>query len=79
MTTAFAPHSINSKKFATKSRSKPLAYQSVMPFDGKRLETFKELTDPELKTAIKTAATCFETWRNTSFAKRGRQPGPAKP
>jgi hypothetical protein len=41
------------------------------PLRRKTLKTFKELTDKQLETAIKTAATCFETWRHTSFAGAG--------
>ena len=47
-----------------------MAYQSINPYDGKILKTFKELTDKQLEQAIRTAATCFETWRRTTFAKR---------
>ena len=47
-----------------------MSYQSVNPYDGKTLKTFEELTDEQLETALKTAATCFETWRRTTFAKR---------
>jgi acyl-CoA reductase-like NAD-dependent aldehyde dehydrogenase len=45
-----------------------MAYQSVNPYDGKILKTFEELTDKQLETALETAATCFETWRHTTFA-----------
>jgi len=38
-----------------------MAYQSINPYDGKILKTFEELTDQQLETALKTAATCFET------------------
>jgi acyl-CoA reductase-like NAD-dependent aldehyde dehydrogenase len=47
-----------------------MAYQSVNPYDGKTLKTFDELTDCKLETALATAATCFETWRRTTFAER---------
>ena len=47
-----------------------MAYQSVNPYDGKILKTFDELTDKQLEMALATAATCFETWRHTSFAER---------
>jgi len=47
-----------------------MTYQSVNPFDGKVLKTFTETTDAELETAIATAASCFSTWRHTSFAER---------
>jgi succinate-semialdehyde dehydrogenase/glutarate-semialdehyde dehydrogenase len=42
----------------------------VNPYDGEILKTFEELTDEQLETAIETAATCFETWRHTTFAQR---------
>jgi succinate-semialdehyde dehydrogenase / glutarate-semialdehyde dehydrogenase len=47
-----------------------MAYQSVNPYDGKILKTFEELSDKQLETALETAATCFETWRHTTFAER---------
>jgi succinate-semialdehyde dehydrogenase/glutarate-semialdehyde dehydrogenase len=47
-----------------------MAYQSVNPFDGKILQDFQELTDKELGKALETAATCFESWRRTTFAAR---------
>src|ERR1022692_1078580 len=47
-----------------------MSYQSVNPYDGKILKTFEELTDKQLETALKTAATCFETWRHRTFAER---------
>ena len=47
-----------------------MAYQSVNPYNGKVLKTFEELTDEQLETALETAATCFETWRHTTFAER---------
>jgi succinate-semialdehyde dehydrogenase/glutarate-semialdehyde dehydrogenase len=47
-----------------------MAYQSVNPYNGKVLKTFKELTDQQLEKALKTAATCFDTWRLMTYAKR---------
>jgi succinate-semialdehyde dehydrogenase/glutarate-semialdehyde dehydrogenase len=47
-----------------------MSYQSVNPYDGKLLKTFESLTDKQLDKALATAATCFETWRHTSFADR---------
>ena len=47
-----------------------MAYQSVNPYDGKILKTFEELSDEQLETALATAATCFETWRTTTFTER---------
>jgi len=49
-----------------------MTYQSVNPYDGKLLETFPELTDDGLETAIHTAATCFETWRYKSYEDRAK-------
>src|SRR5580704_18015798 len=47
-----------------------MAYRSVNPYDGKILKTFEELTDKQLERALETAATCFESWRRTTFAER---------
>jgi succinate-semialdehyde dehydrogenase/glutarate-semialdehyde dehydrogenase len=47
-----------------------MAYQSINPYTGKLLKTFKELTGPQLEQALKTAATCFESWRHIPFAGR---------
>ena len=52
------------------SREIRAAYQSINPYNGKILKTFKELTDRQLEQALKTAATGFETWRRMTFAKR---------
>src|ERR1017187_5358184 len=52
------------------SRRIRAAYQSVNPYNGKILETFKELTDKQPEKALRTAATCFEAWRRTTYAKR---------
>jgi succinate-semialdehyde dehydrogenase/glutarate-semialdehyde dehydrogenase len=47
-----------------------MPYQSVNPYDGKVLRTFEELTDEQLERAIQTSASCFETWRHTTFTER---------
>jgi succinate-semialdehyde dehydrogenase/glutarate-semialdehyde dehydrogenase len=47
-----------------------MPYQSVNPYNGGILKTFKEMTDPQLEEAIETAETCFQTWRMTTFAER---------
>ena len=47
-----------------------MTYQSVNPSNGKTLKTFKTLTDTQLEAAIATAATCFETWREKTYAER---------
>lgn len=47
-----------------------MPYQSINPYDGKLLQTFAELTDEQLETALQIAVICFESWRSTTFAKR---------
>jgi len=47
-----------------------MSYQSVNPATGKVLKRFKEITNKQLETSFKTAATCFETWRFKTFAER---------
>ena len=68
MTTLLASRPKTLKKAPNKAKAN--AYQSVNPCNGKVLKTFEELTAAQLETAIKTAATCFETWRHTTFAER---------
>src|ERR1700735_1451710 len=45
-------------------------YQSTNPATGKILKKFESLTDAELERKIATAAKCFETWRNKTYAER---------
>jgi succinate-semialdehyde dehydrogenase / glutarate-semialdehyde dehydrogenase len=47
-----------------------MAYQSVNPYNGKILKTFKELTDKQLEKTLMTAEACFETWRHKTYALR---------
>src|SRR5277367_5290362 len=47
-----------------------MTYQSLNPATGKLLKKFEELTHKELETKIATAATCFETWRQKTYAQR---------
>jgi succinate-semialdehyde dehydrogenase/glutarate-semialdehyde dehydrogenase len=47
-----------------------MPYQSTNPATGEVLKTFKELTEPQLENALKTAAACFASWRSTSFTQR---------
>ena len=54
----------------TLKENKVMAYKSVNPYNGKALKTFKELTNKQLEKAIKTAVTCFESWRHATFAER---------
>jgi succinate-semialdehyde dehydrogenase / glutarate-semialdehyde dehydrogenase len=72
MTTSLAMPPPTPKKTSLKPTKtlKTKSYQSVNPYNGKTFKTFEELTDPQLETAIQTAATCFATWRNKTFAER---------
>lgn len=47
-----------------------MPYQSVNPYNGRLLETFADMTDPQLDAAIGTAASCFDVWRRRTFAER---------
>jgi len=47
-----------------------MPYQSINPNDGKLLQTFSEITNGELDSAINRAETCFQSWRATPFAQR---------
>ena len=47
-----------------------MSYQSVNPATGKVLKKFKEITNKQLETSLKKAATCFETWRFKTFTER---------
>ena len=47
-----------------------MPYQSVNPFTGKLLQTFEELTDQQLESALRQASACFDRWRAQSYAER---------
>ena len=47
-----------------------MSYQSINPYNGELVKSFDEQTNQQLETAIATAATCFETWRKTTFVER---------
>src|SRR5580658_1868847 len=47
-----------------------MSYQSINPYDNQLVKTFEEITDAQLETAIATAAACFETWKNKTYAER---------
>ncbi|MGB7769736.1 MAG: hypothetical protein WBN22_12910 [Verrucomicrobiia bacterium] len=70
MTISFATPPPTPKRPTVQSPATPKAKagQSINPYDGKTFKTFEGLTDAQLEPAIKTAATCFETWRNKTFA-----------
>lgn len=47
-----------------------MTYQSVNPYDGSILKTFDSLTDAQLESSIASAASCFDVWRQATFAQR---------
>jgi succinate-semialdehyde dehydrogenase / glutarate-semialdehyde dehydrogenase len=47
-----------------------MGHQSVNPASGETVQTFRETSDQELEAAVKTAASCFASWRDLTFAKR---------
>jgi succinate-semialdehyde dehydrogenase/glutarate-semialdehyde dehydrogenase len=49
-----------------------MTYQTVNPFTGDTLKTFPTLSDAELETAVAQAASCFESWRHTSYKHRAK-------
>lgn len=49
-----------------------MAYQSVNPFDGKLVEAFETLSDPQLETRIAAADACFQAWRHMAYAERAK-------
>jgi succinate-semialdehyde dehydrogenase/glutarate-semialdehyde dehydrogenase len=49
-----------------------MAYQSVNPATGKTLKTFEQLTDQQIEQKLAKAASCFETWKNKSYAERAK-------
>ncbi len=49
-----------------------MEYQSVNPNDGKVLRSFEEMTSAQLEQSLETAHTCFQTWKQTSYAERAK-------
>ena len=47
-----------------------MAYQTVNPFTEETEKTFEEISKEALEDKLQKAATCFETWRKTSFGER---------
>jgi len=47
-----------------------MSYESVNPYDGTVLQTFEEMTDGQLESALATAAACFEIWNKKSYGER---------
>jgi predicted TIM-barrel fold metal-dependent hydrolase len=49
-----------------------MAYQSINLFNGKTVQTFETVTDPQLETKIAAATAAFEKWRKTSYGERAK-------
>jgi succinate-semialdehyde dehydrogenase/glutarate-semialdehyde dehydrogenase len=49
-----------------------MTYQSINPFNGKTVQTFETVTDPQLEAKLATAAAAYEKWRKTSYAARAK-------
>jgi len=47
-----------------------MAYQSVNPNDGKLLKSYEEMTPVALEKALVAAQSCFQSWKQKSFAER---------
>ncbi len=47
-----------------------MTYQSVNPYNGELIKTFKQLSDPQLDAALATAASAYAGWRLQTFAQR---------
>jgi succinate-semialdehyde dehydrogenase/glutarate-semialdehyde dehydrogenase len=47
-----------------------MAYQSFNPATGKLVEDFDELTDQQLEVKLAIAATCFQAWKQKTYAER---------
>ena len=48
-----------------------MSYQSINPYNGELLQSFDEQSDQQLETAIATAATCYESWKQLTYVERG--------
>ncbi len=47
-----------------------MSYQTIIPYNGEILQSFKELTDAQLEVALTGAQVCCGQWQETSFAER---------
>ena len=48
-----------------------MSYQTINPFNGTLVKSFKEITDAEFEAKLAAAQSCYETWRHKSYAERG--------
>jgi len=54
-----------------------MSYQSVNQFDGKSMQSFPDMTDKMLETALAQATETYEKWRHLSYAARAKIIGKA--
>ena len=47
-----------------------MTYQSLNPYTGQLVKSFDEITDAQFETKLAAAQSCFEGWRDMSFADR---------
>ena len=47
-----------------------MAYESINPYNGKRVKQFADHTDAEVEKAVAQAQACFALWRKKTFAER---------
>ncbi len=47
-----------------------MAYQSVNPNTGKLLKSFEHMSNAQLEKSLAAAQTCFQTWKQKSYAER---------
>jgi succinate-semialdehyde dehydrogenase/glutarate-semialdehyde dehydrogenase len=49
-----------------------MAYQSINPFDNHLEKSFDDISDAQLEAKLAAAASCFATWKRTSYAHRAK-------
>ena len=47
-----------------------MTYQSINPYDTNVLDTFEVMSNEEVEAALKTAAKCFDSWKQKSYRER---------
>ena len=47
-----------------------MAYQTTNPYNGKADKPFSECKPEQLEAKLEAAATCYDSWRATSFSQR---------
>jgi succinate-semialdehyde dehydrogenase/glutarate-semialdehyde dehydrogenase len=47
-----------------------MAYETINPATGKKIKTFDQLSDADMKMAIEKADQTLDSWKQTSFSRR---------